>query len=173
MQKLELKYWCSHLPYKPTILHFDKQFKNGFEIHKLHGITEDARYNAKKLNKYEKHLLSEREITFWLENGTGLNNNAHDVKLALRPLSDLTKEIDVDGEKFIPIDILWNETLEQVNSDTYDDYFFNEDLETTWINIDNVLRLEYIVVEKLIEWNFDVFGLIEKGLAIDINTLNK
>jgi len=27
--------------------------------------------------------------------------------------------------------------------------------------------------EKLFEWHFDVFGLIEKGLAIDINTLKQ
>jgi len=27
--------------------------------------------------------------------------------------------------------------------------------------------------EKLISWHFDVFGLIEKGLAIDINTLKE
>jgi hypothetical protein len=27
-------------------------------------------------------------------------------------------------------------------------------------------------IEKLFEWNFDVFGLIEKGRAIDINTLS-
>jgi hypothetical protein len=26
-------------------------------------------------------------------------------------------------------------------------------------------------VQKLFEWHFDVFGLISKGLAIDINTL--
>ena len=28
------------------------------------------------------------------------------------------------------------------------------------------------ICEKLFEWHFDVFGLIEKWLAIDINTLN-
>ena len=31
--------------------------------------------------------------------------------------------------------------------------------------------MSYGLVSKLIEWHFDVFGLIEKGLAIDINTL--
>jgi hypothetical protein len=28
-------------------------------------------------------------------------------------------------------------------------------------------------VEKLLEWHFDIYGLIEAGLAIDINTLEK
>ena len=27
--------------------------------------------------------------------------------------------------------------------------------------------------QKLFEWHFDVFGLIDAGLAIDINTLEK
>lgn len=31
----------------------------------------------------------------------------------------------------------------------------------------------YSYVQKLLSEHFDVFGLIEKGLAIDINTLNK
>ncbi len=31
----------------------------------------------------------------------------------------------------------------------------------------------YEVMEKLLSWHFDVFSLIEKGLAIDINTLTQ
>ena len=92
--------------------------------------------------------------------------------LKLRPLSDLTKEIEHNGERFVPIDELWGQTLGEIDSNTYDDYFFNPDLKTTWICKENVLQLEWIVVEKLFEWHFDVFGLIGSGLAIDINTLN-
>ena len=29
----------------------------------------------------------------------------------------------------------------------------------------------YWIMEKLFKWHFDVFNLLEKGLAIDINTL--
>ena len=32
--------------------------------------------------------------------------------------------------------------------------------------------IEYAAMEILFEWHFDVFGLIDKGLAIDINSLN-
>lgn len=46
-----------------------------------------------------------------------------------------------------------------------------------WNFIKDVQRFpslqSYKIVQKLFEWHFDVFGLIEKGLAIDINTLNK
>ena len=37
-------------------------------------------------------------------------------------------------------------------------------------------KIKYLpngIVLQLFEWHFDVFGLIEKGIAIDINTLNK
>lgn len=37
-------------------------------------------------------------------------------------------------------------------------------------NISNSF-VEYAIFNKLCEWHFDVFGLIEKGLAIDKNTL--
>ena len=33
--------------------------------------------------------------------------------------------------------------------------------------------LEYAYYILLVEYHFDVFGLIEKGIAIDINTLDK
>ena len=32
---------------------------------------------------------------------------------------------------------------------------------------------KYSVISKLFEWHFDVFGLINKGLAIDISTLSE
>lgn len=35
----------------------------------------------------------------------------------------------------------------------------------------DIQETQYVVIEKLFEWHFDVFGLIPAGLAIDINTL--
>ena len=102
----------------------------------------------------------------------GFTDGSTKAKPILRPLSDLTKEIEHNGERFVPIDELWGQTLGEIDSNTYDDYFFNPDLKTTWICKENVLQLEWVVVEKLFEWHFDVFGLIDAGLAIDINTLN-
>lgn len=79
----------------------------------------------------------------------------------LRPLSDLTKEIEVDGEKFVPSEIL--EILEygQITN------FYKA-------NIGGLTPrgFTYYIVEKLFKWHFDVFSLIEKGKAININTIN-
>ena len=38
---------------------------------------------------------------------------------------------------------------------------------------DHIGSLMYSDLLKLFEWNFDVFGLIEKGLAINYNEVNK
>lgn len=81
-------------------------------------------------------------------------------KPILRPLSDLTKEIEVNGEKFVPIVKL------QLKYDWSDKISIN-DFSITSMSMEDVL----FVIEKLYEWNFDIHGLIEAGLAIDINTL--
>ena len=126
-------------------------------------------YGLKAVDYFDGIRLIREIVT---ANIIGFTDCSTKAKPILRPLSDLTKEIEHNGERFVPIDELWNQTLEQIDSNTYDDYFFNKDLKTTWICKENILQLEYVVVDKLFEWHFDVFGLIDAGLAIDINTLN-
>jgi len=75
----------------------------------------------------------------------------------LRPLSDLTKEIEHNGEKFVPL----NELGFKDNYDLAIELFFKTELEELPVRIFN----------KLLEWHFDFFGLIEKNDAIDINTI--
>jgi hypothetical protein len=80
-------------------------------------------------------------------------------KPILRPLSDLTKEVEVNGEKLVPIDKLAIQLF---------------DTETQKIILKGEINgIPYWVMQKLFEWHFDVFGLIEEGLAIDINTLKQ
>ena len=78
-------------------------------------------------------------------------------KLILRPLSDLTKEIEHKGEKFVPMDRI---AIYNPNNLCY----FIECILTGMV--------EWIVVTKLIEWHFDIADLISKGEAIDVNTLD-
>jgi hypothetical protein len=85
------------------------------------------------------------------------------IKLILRPLSDITEEIEHNGEKFTPHKKLNYDLNIVSNIDSlYDiDYnFYSPTVGETWR-----------ILQKIIAWNFDVFGLIDKGLAIDINTL--
>ena len=102
-------------------------------------------------------------------------NTIPEYKPILRPLSDLTKEIYHNGNKFVPIEVF-------EITDDHTSYPFEHDSG----NIKLIRALESIskndcefdinflpfeVVAMLISWHFDVFGLIKEGLAIDINTL--
>lgn len=108
-------------------------------------------------------------------------------KPILRPLSDLTKEIEVNGEKFVPLMVLFG-------GETYRKYDFTigiveKPIIGKYIDISvkglgdhcitfglkNPLNnnLTYHNWSLLLEWHFDIFGLIPDGLAVDINTLEK
>lgn len=79
-------------------------------------------------------------------------------KPILRPLSDLTKEIQSGGKIWYP-------------TDHWDDHSDGLKLNSELINMAEHnycdFHLPYFVMEKLFEWHFDVFGLIPKGLAIE------
>ena len=83
------------------------------------------------------------------------------VKPILRPLSDLTKEIEHNGERFVPIDELRY---------TYSGFYieFNGSLLIKSKNTHIYISIDWpnAIKEKLLEWHFDVFGLINEGLAI-------
>ncbi len=87
-------------------------------------------------------------------------------KPILRPLSDLTKEIEVNREKFVPYKKLgW--VLYRNECGIGSELSFG-DAHSGTVNV-----IDYLDdLEKLYEWHFDIHGLIEKGLAIDINTIS-
>lgn len=101
------------------------------------------------------------------------HNRIGEVKPILRPLSDLTKEIKVNGEKFVPIEYFelgddYNESVDYGNGNIKLIGLLKDMAKYNFIDSN---YMPYYVVQKLFEWHFDVFGLIEKRLAIDINTL--
>ena len=101
------------------------------------------------------------------------------IKPILRPLRDLTIEIEHNGEKFIPIDwfkpddsemscnFLQERDKELIEAILHISMY---DISVYEGNID-INLLPYFVMEKLFEWHFDILGLIIEGLATDINTL--
>lgn len=95
------------------------------------------------------------------------NNDAYPlftIKLLLRPLSDLTKEIEHNGNKFVPIDILGEDFGEIELNRTNENRSFYVDFES-YKRFDDF----YMIYNKLFEWHFDVFGLIETSQAVNIN----
>lgn len=121
-------------------------------------------------------------------------------KPILRPLSDIAKEIEHNGEKFVPIiEIakLYSSTndVESIkgavtNFHYFKCYYGKSDYQILIINAGlrgwfsyyfnddepncgiNIVN-EWEVRDKIFQWYFDIFGLIPAGLAIDINTLNE
>lgn len=92
----------------------------------------------------------------------------------LHPLTDLTKEIEHNGEKFVPIE--WFEIGDdENNSNEYDsgNVKLIRSLKSLAENgiVNDVDYLPFGVVQKLIKWHFDITKLIKKGEAIDVNTL--
>ena len=145
--KLELRHLAPYLPYGVKMI-----FEKSGDIRVLNGLfieLGELRFHFNVINRGQ---------TIW------------NYKPILRPLSDLTKEIEVNGKRFIPIDIMNEysdlECVPSLLSDNPDALYFS--------NNDDKIYLTDIYpnhISKLFEWHFDVFNLIENNLAIDINTL--
>ena len=87
---------------------------------------------------------------------------AYNIKPLLRPLSSLTEEIEHNGERFVPKDKIHNYTKVDENGTLY--VLVDG---TQWQS--NPLRWGYETVNWLISLHFDVFGLIDRGLALPID----
>lgn len=96
------------------------------------------------------------------------SSKLEDVKPILRPLSDLTKLIEHRGEKFIPIDDLGN-----ITTLDYEDGVLRQAEVDGEMYETEIKYLCYAQVQDLYKWHFDTDNLIEQGLAIDVNTLDK
>lgn len=77
----------------------------------------------------------------------------------LHPLSDLTKPITHNGETFVPIEMFTRrDRKEIVDTISYPDF-------------DDIYTLNFYIINYFVSWHFDIANLIEKGEAIDVNTL--
>jgi hypothetical protein len=138
--KLELKHLAPYLPYKLKVelLNFDM-------LTKMMGIkepNEEMRFSEMlDLSSYKKLNLMYKPV--------------------LRPLSDLYKEIEIDGYSF-------NTPIEYISSSNA-----NRGQIAKWISKDLISNLQYWQIERLLELHFDIFGLIEADLAHDINKIQK
>lgn len=82
-----------------------------------------------------------------------------DIKPVLRPMTDLTskvKYLEFLTEYIIELDPSYSTDAVIILMETYSK---------------KPINMPFVVVQKLTEMHFDVFGLIPNGLAIDINTI--
>jgi hypothetical protein len=157
MKTIELKHLAAYLPYKLR-LYVSIHFRPSTDIFYLQSID-----------------ISDNEIRYMCqEEGSDLIDvynectELSNVKPVLRPLSDLTKEIEVSGAKTIMIYEL-GELIDEHNLG-YDDFYINYE-KFSESGLINWLLQPYFIVERLLELHFDIFGLIDVDLAIDINSL--
>lgn len=163
---MELKELKGYLGYGVKCLYFDDE----------RGISQIC--NIETLTK-EEAILASIEYEHVV--------NIKDVRLVLRPMSDLTKPY-LEGGKVPIVELAkiaypkGKKFIEMSNSgictvDTLGNYVFDYittdcSFACTYIpeNRSCIIPNQLQLFEKLYEWHFDVHGLIERKEAIDINT---
>ena len=145
MKKLTIENSASYLPYNVQCLLTKSDFPKALYL-RLHDENVIEPLIGIKRNDF-------------LVGGDRIDVDTWEFKLILRPLSDLTKEIEHNGE-FICI----YEELELNKRLSVNDF---KDIKY-WIDY-----LPYGIVKELHKYHFDTDRLIEAGLAIDINELKK
>jgi len=135
MEKLELKHLAPYLPYSLKVIMEGKK-------------TNIAWMSTKNIAVIRPSGIGDYKKISW--------KYAHlNIKPILRPLLDLTIDIEINGNYYLGLDefsdrewALYNESGKDI-----------------------IQILQYDCIIELIKRHFDVFGLIEKGLAININEL--
>lgn len=159
MEQLKLEHITPYLPYglkaklsREGIYNLDSEFFNEYS-NSICTITD--------LNIYQGKLSGSMSVDISTRGYSFDFDELSEINILLRPMSDLILQINHNGDNLIPInkmkhiygwDYLWYNVIS--NKEEF-----------------NVNALKYSCVKKLLSWHFDIFGLIEKGLAIDINTL--
>lgn len=89
----------------------------------------------------------------------------------LYPLSSITKQIEHNGERFVP----YKKLFDIGKKIGYSESFLTHCLDRFSRIMDKNYLIDvtpYFIIQKLIEWHFDVAGLIDEKEAVDVNTLD-
>lgn len=143
MEKLELKHIAPYLPY---------------------GLKYQGYYGGVSTMRDIKHIRDYNEETDEYTPNIQVDGYTIEfIKPLLRPLSDLCKEIDDE----VPADILFPKEFYSL-IDFYEEH--NRENQIQSFIKDGLNWCEpYSFWEYLFSKHFDVFGLIDKGLAIDLS----
>ena len=102
--------------------------------------------------------------------GEGYIHSTESFKLLLRPLSSLTKQIEHNGEMFVPIEYF------EIGDDSDDEIDYGKGnvkmigllKDMARHNFIQTSYMPYGVIKKLLEWHYDIFGGIEAGWALNL-----
>lgn len=149
---IPLKYLVGYLPYRLRLFHSAFMFKdknNESEIGTMVGITDVVQLDV--LGETTFDIVMRRDKDFYK-----LHDSRGHFKPILRPLSDL-----FNGQYEDILDEFSEQSLEAFKM------AFLSDLRP----LDAFDKINYTIATKLFKNHFDLFRLIEDGLAVDINTL--
>lgn len=186
METLQLKHICGYLPYGLKV-----RFEGCDMVHEMVGLD---------ITSQGMHLISPY--------GDFGRCNIEEAKPLLRSLSSLTKEVEHNGERFVPMvelykiargrykdSIIRHYSVMATNSimvemEGYRNFIFSIVKSESDIRIENPYNFQLhstnlhqddaksemvlcwnTLFEKLYEWHFDVFGLIDKNLAINLEEI--
>lgn len=133
MDKLILEILSQYLPHR---------LKGIFQFNDEKCVLVSIDYFRNKISVFGKTLWNDLDVS--------------EFKPLLRPLSDLTKEIEHNGERFVPIERI----SEMLGVDIITDEKHHL--------IAPITLEPYNVVRQLCEWHIDVFNIIPLGLAVSI-----
>jgi len=178
MEKLQINHLAAYLPY-------------GLYIENLNYKCDYVGIRHSKINSLYSIHTHDGDMWHYKTNA-GNVSSINDGKPILRPLSDLIKEINHNGESFIPMQKLLDQigvsdpdTFEKgdgyvVCHYTYDSWafgfkyltgFYFNNGSSGWDREYNLPQM--LLFQTLFEWKFDVFNLIPQNLAIDVNSLSE
>ncbi len=144
MRELTLKDIAGYLPY-------------GLMVQELHngkiGFVNDL------YQLHPNYINDDIKISYDHSDG----NHIWMIKPILRPLSDLNKINRLRGWAFVPTEWINDNCIFEIDKDL-------DFITQNWSQTINLTEVHEII-EKLYEWHFDIHGLIESGLAIDLNTI--
>ena len=132
----KLKIYSAYLPFEVKVSYNSIDYI---------GVLKSIDTFRNQVSFFSKHLFEQIEI--------------EDVKPILFSLEDLTKEITIGGETFVPFDELIKIKNVRLRVEKYE----NGDKKLLNINTFSfsLFDFEYKIIEKLLEWKFNVFNLPE------------
>ena len=116
-------------------------------------------YIGAELHELTMTQTDARALFIWNRCDNNLHPSRIDCKPILKPLNLLSKH-DVD---FMYFDIIATDNDMYGNRMEFDD----------WLNETDIYHLPFCIYRQLLEWHYDLFGLIKKGLAISYNDIKK
>lgn len=155
--------------------HIDKRLSKGVKVLLNQGNDWakeyiDRAYEPLNIYSIDSEAEGKHEIDIGHSYNQTISTFFSNIKPILHPLTDLTKEITIKGETFVPL-VRIQEEMKYYQAVKY--RCTNDFGIFLYLDAAYELGVDLKAYEYLLEWNFDVDGLIEKGLAIDVNTLNE